>query len=243
MLGTAFAIEGGRETWVVLQHLNQAGCFMPVTAQPLTTLTAGDIMSRDVLQIPLSMPLREAARLLLLHQISGAPVVEAGGTCVGVISTIDLLRWAHDREDASGSNGHPRPLTCLFQLQVREPNGDIHTLCALPEGVCCMQGTERKADGGEQLVCTQPHTVPTDWQVVEVEELPTQEVGQFMTADPVLVTPETPITQLARYMVDAHIHRLIVVDRQQRPIGVVATTDILAQVARMEQDGSMGDAS
>jgi CBS domain-containing protein len=216
---------------------------MPVTAQPLTALTAGDIMSRDVLQIPVSMPLREAARLLLLHQISGAPVVEGGGTCVGVISTIDLLRWAHERDDASGSNGLPRPLTCLFQLTEREPNGEVHTLCSLPEGVCPIQGKERREDGGARVVCTQPHTVLTDWQVVEVENLPTEEVGQFMTCDPVLVTPETSITQLALYMVDAHIHRLIVVDWQQRPIGSVSSTDILAQVARMGADGERSDAS
>jgi CBS domain-containing protein len=79
--------------------------------------------------------------------------------------------------------------------------------------------------------------VLTDWQVVEVEELPTDDVGQFMTADPVLVPPEMPVTELARSMIDAHIHRLIVVDRQRRPIGVVSSTDILAQVARMAPDG------
>jgi predicted transcriptional regulator len=32
-------------------------------------------------------------------------------------------------------------------------------------------------------------------------------------------------------MLDAHVHRVIVVDRQGRPIGVVSSMDILAAVA------------
>lgn len=209
---------------------------MPATTQSLTALTAGDIMSRDVLQVPEIMPLREAARLLLLHQISGAPVVEAGGTCVGVISTIDLLRWVHQRDQAVSANGIARPLTCLFQLKHHEPNGEVLTLCTLPEGVCPIQRKEQGADGVERLVCSQPHCVLTDWQVVEVEQLPTEDVGKFMTPDPVLVSADTLITELARFMVDAHIHRLIVVDQRRRPIGVVSSTDILAQVARAAPD-------
>jgi CBS-domain-containing membrane protein len=33
-------------------------------------------------------------------------------------------------------------------------------------------------------------------------------------------------------MVDAHSHRLIIVDEQRHPIGIVSTTDIMAAVAR-----------
>jgi CBS domain-containing membrane protein len=67
---------------------------MPVTLQPLTTLTAGDVMSRDVVSVSHETSLREAGRLLILHHISGLPVVEPGGTCIGVLSTSDLLRWS-----------------------------------------------------------------------------------------------------------------------------------------------------
>jgi predicted transcriptional regulator len=31
-------------------------------------------------------------------------------------------------------------------------------------------------------------------------------------------------------MIDAHIHRVVVVDADERPIGVVASTDVLAAV-------------
>ena len=42
---------------------------------------------------------------------------------------------------------------------------------------------------------------------------------------------EYPLAELARMMLDAHIHRVIVVDRNGKPIGLVSSTDILAVVA------------
>jgi CBS domain-containing protein len=56
-------------------------------------------------------------------------------------------------------------------------------------------------------------------------------VGRYMTQDPVTVSPGTHISDLARMMTDAHIHRVIVVDGQNRPVGIVSSTDILAAVA------------
>jgi CBS domain-containing protein len=209
---------------------------MPATTRPLIDLTAGDLMSRDVLQVSETMPLREAARLLLQHQVSGAPVVELGGTCVGVLSTTDILRWSHQQKSDSPAKDALLPLSCLYQSKHREPNGEIWTRCTLPPDVCPIQRKEKGSDGKERIYCSQPNCVLSDWQMVEVEQLPPEDAGEFMTPDPVLVAPDTPVTDLARKMVDAHIHRVIVVDRQRRPIGIVSSTDILAQVARMGHD-------
>jgi CBS domain-containing protein len=51
----------------------------------------------------------------------------------------------------------------------------------------------------------------------------------------VFVSPATRIGELAQRMLDAHIHRAIVVDRNQKPVGIVSTTDILAAVARADR--------
>ena len=204
---------------------------MFATTRPSTALTAGDLMSREVVSVPEDMSLREAARLLLLHQISGMPVVEAGGVCIGVISTTDILRWAAQRAGAAPVP-RQRPLSCSFQLKGRVTGGAERTLCTLPLGACPIQRKEWRADGGECVVCSQPHNIMADWQVVEVEQLPTESVGRFMTADPVTVPADTPLAELARQMINGHIHRLIVVDLQGKPIGVVSSTDILAWVAR-----------
>jgi CBS domain-containing protein len=55
-------------------------------------------------------------------------------------------------------------------------------------------------------------------------------VSRHMTADPVMASPATPITRLARMMIDAHIHRVVVVDEGRRPLGMVSSTDVLAAV-------------
>jgi CBS domain-containing protein len=60
-----------------------------------------------------------------------------------------------------------------------------------------------------------------------------------MTPDPVTVPPTASIGDVARMMLDAHIHRVIVVDRCRRPIGVVSSTDILAAVAQADSTGHM----
>jgi CBS domain-containing protein len=195
-------------------------------------MTAGDLMSRDVLVLRQDMPLREAARLLLLHQISGAPVVEPGGTCVGVLSTTDLVRWTHHPIDSAAARLGWQPQTCVYQIKERGPHGVEKVRCTLPAGVCCMQRKETAPWGEERLYCVDPHSVLADWQTVHVEEFPVEDVGAFMTSDPVLVTPETPVTELARHMINAHIHRLVVVDHRRVPIGIVSSTDILALIAR-----------
>lgn len=50
-----------------------------------------DVMSREVTTVPPETPLRDVARLLSEHRISGVPVVDEAGTCVGVVSEADLL--------------------------------------------------------------------------------------------------------------------------------------------------------
>ncbi|HSK92943.1 MAG TPA: CBS domain-containing protein [Candidatus Angelobacter sp.] len=53
-------------------------------------MRVSDVMSDSVVAVPPDMPLRDVARLLQEHRISGVPVVE-DGACLGVLSEADLL--------------------------------------------------------------------------------------------------------------------------------------------------------
>jgi CBS-domain-containing membrane protein len=152
--------------------------------KPFVSLTAADLMSRDVVTIPQHMSVRKAAHLLSNANVTGAPVIDGRGICVGVISATDFVHLA----DVEG-----RPM--------------------------------KRA--GSQCICS-------EWQVVELENLPTDEICCFMTRDPVTVKTNVGVTDLARMMIDAHIHRLIVVDPQLRPVGIVSSTDVLAAVAHAD---------
>jgi CBS domain-containing protein len=152
--------------------------------KPLLSLTAGDLMSPATVVVPQEMSLPGVARLLSRARVTGAPVIDPEGRCIGVISATDFLRWAE----------HGRP--------PRPPR------LALEEAF-------------------------SGWEIAD-EDLPDEAVRRYMTADPVTAAPAVTIGELARVMLDAHIHRVIVVDRDQRPVGVVSSTDILAAVVRAE---------
>jgi CBS domain-containing protein len=65
-------------------------------------LQARDLMSRDVVRVSPDTPLRDVARTLLQHQLSAVPVVDAGGTVVGMVSEGDLIgRKKTERETRS----------------------------------------------------------------------------------------------------------------------------------------------
>jgi hypothetical protein len=52
----------------------------------------GELMAVDPIVIGANLPLDEAADILDRHGISGAPVVDAAGSLVGVLSQTDLIR-------------------------------------------------------------------------------------------------------------------------------------------------------
>ncbi len=162
---------------------------MAAITKPLLSLTADDLMTRTVVMIPCAMSLQRAAHLLGQAGITGAPIVDADGCCVGVISASDFVAWADKGEAAA-----------------RKP-----------------------AKNG---CCAAHHA----WQMPAEGELPRQEVGSYMTPDPVMVAPATPIGELARMMVDAHIHRVVVVNAHKRPVGIVSSTDVLAALARQRPE-------
>jgi CBS-domain-containing membrane protein len=61
--------------------------------KPFMNLTAADLMSHTVTLIPREMSLRGAARLLSQTHVSGAPVVDDDGRCVGVLSSTDFMHF------------------------------------------------------------------------------------------------------------------------------------------------------
>jgi CBS domain-containing protein len=146
-------------------------------------LTAADLMTTPVMTIPEKTSLREAARLLLRSDISGAPVVDAAGRCLGVLSSNDFVAWAGEE--------------------------------------------------GEEISFISP------WgERIPIEDYPDQEIRHYMTTQPVTVSSKVSIGELAEKMVEAHIHRVLVVVDKDRPCGIVSSTDILAAVMRAARKAS-----
>jgi CBS domain-containing protein len=205
---------------------------METTTKTFKCLTAGDVMTSDVIRLPEGTSLRDAAKLLLQNQISGAPVVDANGRCIGVLSATDFIHWAE--EGAKGLEDGPLA-ACRYQVKGRLLTGEEAVICILAPGSCPRQEIRPTTGGRHTAVCLLPTGALPDWQKVS-NDLPVSAVRRYMTSDIVTVGPETPLTKLARIMIDAHIHRVIVVDEGEKPIGIVSSTDILAAVARSSDD-------
>ncbi len=163
---------------------------MKTASKSLLNLTAGDLMTAPVMTIPQDMPLREAARLLSGAHISGAPVVDGSGRCVGVLSSSDFVTWAGVNGNALSTEEKP---TCFI------------------------------APWGE---------------MIDIDNRPDTEIRHYMTVKPITAMPVTPIGELAQKMVDAHIHRILVVVDHDQPRGIVTSTDILTAVSQAARTAS-----
>lgn len=154
-----------------------------MTIKPQTTLHAADIMTAEPVCIDAGMTIREVARIFEEHEISGAPVVDASGRLVGVVSRTDLVRRAMAGED----DRDPRVLAELFGYDDEEDEGP------LPDPVVA--------------------------------------VDDFMSTDPVTATPAASLRDLAQKMVRSRVHRVIIVDGDQTPVGIVTSLDLVKGLA------------
>lgn len=200
---------------------------MSVNRKPLTALTAGDLMTRNVIWLAEEMPLRDAARLLREAQVSGAPVVDKHGRCVGVLSAADFLRWAEGEDRGVGEVPTP---ACRYQVKGRLLTGGEAVICILAEGKCPLQTVIPTTGGRHTALCFLPGVAPGGPRSV-TENVPRGAVRRYMTTDIITTGPATPLPKLARMMINCHIHRIIVVDPQDRPVGIVSSTDALAALA------------
>lgn len=69
--------------------------------------TARDVMNDKILTVTEEMTVHELAAFLTDHEISGAPVEDAQGRLVGVVSTTDLARHAAEGGTEPGEDDHP----------------------------------------------------------------------------------------------------------------------------------------
>jgi CBS domain-containing protein/copper chaperone CopZ len=56
-------------------------------------------------------------------------------------------------------------------------------------------------------------------------------VQEFMTEDPVTVALDTPVSCIGRIMFERRIHRVVVVDGERFPLGIITSLDLLGVVA------------
>ncbi|MFK7821780.1 MAG: HPP family protein [Planctomycetaceae bacterium] len=122
----------------------------------LLTLRVRDVMTPLPVHLHPDQTIDEATQVLQKNDISGAPVVDGDGVCVGVMSTADLAGGAY---------------------------------------------------------CTT--------------------VSELMSPSPIALAAETSMMDAARSMVEKHIHRVVVIDNEGHPTGVVTSLDVVASLVNV----------
>lgn len=171
-------------------------------------VTVRDIMQTEVATASPEMTVRELARLWDDYGISGAPVCDASGRVLGVVSATDLVRLTAEAPDDAVAPGPPyeelppeeveedgEAATWYYFLAEEAPSRYDGAPAGIPEA----------AAGGVT-------------------------VGDIMTPVIFSVRPQTTLPELARFLIRARIHRALVMEAG-RLLGIVTAFDVLRAVA------------
>lgn len=143
-----------------------------------------DVMTRKVLKMKAGSTLAQAAGLLIRNNISGAPVVNASGKLVGIVSEKDIFAALYPNfRDMIGD------LTAWFDSEKRE----------------------YKLNAKRDIV-----------------------IDSIMTRKVVTIRPEEPILDAGSKMIMSQIHRLVVVGKQKKIVGIVTRRDIFKNILKKD---------
>lgn len=158
---------------------------------------ADDVMITNVTTLGPNDSLANAAYKFLHYQISGAPVVDQVGKCIGVLSVTDVVGAA--------------------------------------EKVAARQAEVADAFFGRSDLILPASVYEKDLADVRDKIAPAAEqpVSSFMVSDIVAVKADDTLEKIVRNFVDAHVHRVLVVDDDDRLLGLVSTIDVMASLLRI----------
>jgi CBS domain-containing protein len=98
----------------------------------LLSLAVSDVMGREVLTIFAHDTIEQAAAALRSREVSGAPVVDETGRCVGVLTAGDFIRRESLRSSAGGESFRENE----FQLTGGEHGEPLHIDASQSDLVC-----------------------------------------------------------------------------------------------------------
>lgn len=157
----------------------------------LLSLRVSDIMNTPVTTVSECDSMADAARVLVQSEIRGAPVIDASGRCVGMLSGADFVqradRMAHGEASSTFGQEH-----------------------------CLVGGTGEDA--------------------YQMESVAQDRVRDHMSSAVQTVNRNATLINAARVMCREHIHRLVIIDDDARPVGLVSSLDLVAaMVAAIEE--------
>lgn len=176
-----------------------------------------DIMQADVVSVAPDLTLREVMEIFTEEEVSGAPVV-SDHKVVGVISTTDLLSFRGDR---------PGYLT--------RPGTEFDDATETAGGRSESSPLEFFVEGWgpweADALAWMRGAREAKWDLLDEYT-----VADVMTRKVISRPSNTTVRQAASYMLEASVHRLLVIDDEELR-GIVTNTDIVRAVAEGRLEG------
>lgn len=117
-------------------------------------LTARNIMSNEVITVTEETTVKELARILSIHQISGVPVVDDNGKLVGVVTESDLI----------------------FQTK----KVHIPTVITILDSVFYLENPDKMGDEMKKMAGAKVKDILTSGPVTVTEDTPLEEIATIM---------------------------------------------------------------
>lgn len=173
----------------------------PVERGPGRKQPVGEIMQYQIVTVPPEATVRELVQTLIEEGISGAPVVDARGSILGVVSATDVLRLVGSEAEIPAGHVSWAPLT----LAEETDDGVSHFFTAPdePPAFTAPVGDVRVESGLDELT-----------------------VRDIMTPLAFSVGSRDAVADVVRMMVRGRIHRVLVVDDGVLR-GIVTPFDVL----------------
>jgi len=218
--------------------------------------TVGDLMISPVITTTEDAPIADAVRVMTQHGIKRLPVVDRFGHLVGIVSRVDVLRALAQppvretseralqpgihvkvgdvmlaqvptvRADAS-LNQVVELLVTTAERRVVVVDGQRHVLGIITDGDLL-----KRASDGERAGLLQAFARRLAGGGGAAIDLTKRTTGGVMTANPITVTPETPLLDALRLLLQHKIKRLPVVDADGKLVGLVGRGEILQALAQ-----------
>lgn len=216
-----------------------------LTRRPLDSIIVKEIMSDNPVVVRSDRSLREAARLMLQHNIGGLPVVDESGRLVGMITKTDVVRAYAEK-----LRGKYRVKEYMYSdAPQASPSHSVAYVVELLENhpsrrVLVVDGNELVgivAPSDIAFISYMPSISKGKKTSRRFAELPKGRIGpvyeyllptaqDIMTLDPITVGPDEDLATAAQLMIRHGFSSVPVVD-DGTPLGVVVKHNILRAIS------------
>ncbi len=212
-----------------------------------------DFMTRDVMTFPSDLPIAAAWEQMLKSLLKAAPVVDAGGQVVGVLTDQDLLTRAGlgqrlavaerldehlVEEELQRLGASPLKVADIMSkpaitVRAKEPLG-LAAARMTNEGIKRLPivddqgklvGVLSRSDVLRQVT----EATPKDWQP-QIAGKAARMVREVMSPEIPMVRFDANLTDIVNALVEAGTHRLIVVGEDGKPIGLISDADVVSRI-------------